>query len=113
VVGTNPISGSLVAQGQAITLVVSSGACTVYMPMVVGDSEAAANAALANVGLSAAYSLDPTTVCPAGAPPTVASQTEQPGTAVKYGSVVRLTICQTAAATTSTTTTTTTTTTVP
>jgi serine/threonine-protein kinase len=113
VVGTNPVSGSLVAQGQAITLVVSSGACTVYMPMVVGDSEAAANAALANVGLSAAYSLDPTTVCPAGAPPTVASQTEQPGTAVKYGSVVRLTICQTTAATTSTTTTTTTTTTVP
>jgi serine/threonine-protein kinase len=111
--GTNPISGSLVAQGQAITLIVSSGPCTVYMPTVTGDTEAQANAALSNVGLSATYSLDPTAVCNPGAQQTVASQTDQPGTPVKYGSVVPLTICQMTAATTSTTTTTTTTTTVP
>jgi serine/threonine protein kinase len=111
--GTDPIAGSLVSQGQAITLIVSSGPCTVYMPTVTNDTEAQANAALSNVGLSANYSLDPTAVCAPGAQQTVASQSDQPGTPVKFGTVVPLTICQLTATTTSTTTTTTTTTTTP
>jgi len=81
------------------------------MPTVTNDTEAQANAALSNVGLSATYSLDPTAVCNPGAQQTVASQSDQPGTPVKFGTVVPLTICQLTASTTSTTTTTTTTTT--
>jgi beta-lactam-binding protein with PASTA domain/tRNA A-37 threonylcarbamoyl transferase component Bud32 len=111
VVATNPAAGSLVAQGQAITLELSSGPCTVIMPGVVNDTESAADQLLQGQGLTPSYSPDPTAVCNPGATPTVASQAISAGSPVKYGSTVNLTICQTPADTTTSTTTTTTTTT--
>jgi eukaryotic-like serine/threonine-protein kinase len=110
VVATNPAAGSLVSQGQAITLELSSGPCTVIMPGVVNDTESAADQLLEGQGLTPSYSPDPTAVCQPGATPTVASQANAAGTPVKYGSTVDLTICQTPADTTTTTTPTTTTT---
>lgn len=108
VVGTNPAAGSLVTQGQAITLELSSGPCTVIMPNVLNDTESTADQLLRGQGLTPNYSPDPTAVCQPGASPTVASQANAAGSPVKYGSTVNLTICQTPAATTTSTTTTTT-----
>jgi serine/threonine-protein kinase len=107
VIGTNPPAGSLVKEGQAIQLELSSGTCNVVMPNVINDTEAQADTSLESQGLTASYSPDPTAQCQPGAVPTVASQTNAPGTNVKYGSTVDLTICQTTADTTTTTTTTT------
>jgi serine/threonine-protein kinase len=107
VIGTNPPAGSLVKEGEAIQLELSSGTCNVVMPSVVNDTEAQADSALESQGLTASYSPDPTAVCQPGAVPTVASQANAPGSNVKYGSTVDLTICQTTANTTTTTTTTT------
>jgi eukaryotic-like serine/threonine-protein kinase len=109
VIGTDPVAGSLVKEGEAIQLQVSSGPCNVVMPGVVNDTESQADAALQQQGLTPSYSPDPTAVCEPGAEPTVASQANAPGSNVRYGSTVDLTICQTTANTTSTTTTTTTT----
>jgi eukaryotic-like serine/threonine-protein kinase len=113
VVATNPASGSLVSQGQSITLQLSTGPCNVYMPKVLGDTENQATQILeaSDLGLMPAYSIDPTAVCAPGTEPTVATQNNAPGSAVKYGSTVGLTVCQLPAATTTSTTTTTTTTT--
>jgi beta-lactam-binding protein with PASTA domain/tRNA A-37 threonylcarbamoyl transferase component Bud32 len=108
VIGTVPVAGSLVKQSEAIQLQLSNGPCDVVMPTVVNDTEAQADAALQAQGLTASYSPDLTAVCEPGATPTVASQANQPGSSVKYGSTVDLTLCQTTADTTSTTTTTTT-----
>jgi eukaryotic-like serine/threonine-protein kinase len=107
VIGTNPPAGSLVKEGQAIQLELSSGTCNVVMPSVLNDTEAQADTSLESQGLTASYSPDPTAVCQPGAVPTVASQANAPGTNVKYGSTVDLTVCQTTANTTTTTTTTT------
>ncbi|MGB8178855.1 MAG: Stk1 family PASTA domain-containing Ser/Thr kinase [Acidimicrobiales bacterium] len=109
VVATNPASGSLVTQGQAITLELSSGPCTVFMPNVVNDTESVADQLLQSQGLTPSYSPDPVVVCPPGATPTVASQANAAGTPVAYGSTVDLTVCQTTADTTTTAPTTTTT----
>jgi eukaryotic-like serine/threonine-protein kinase len=106
VVATNPAAGSLVSQGQAITLELSSGPCTVFMPDVLNDTETVADQLLQSQGLTPSYSPDPTAVCEPGATPTVASQANSAGAPVKYGSTVNLTICQTPADTTTTTTTT-------
>jgi serine/threonine-protein kinase len=103
VVGTNPAAGSLVTQGQAITLELSSGPCTVFMPNVLNDTETVADQLLQTQGLTPNYSPDPVAVCEPGATPTVASQANAAGTPVKYGSTVDLTVCQTTADTTTTT----------
>jgi serine/threonine-protein kinase len=109
VIGSVPPAGSLVKEGEAIQLQLSSGPCNVVMPTVLNDTEAQADAALEGQGLTASYSPDLTAVCEPGAEPTVASQANAPGSNVKYGSTVNLTICQTTANTTTSSTTTTTT----
>jgi serine/threonine-protein kinase len=115
VVATNPPAGSLVSQNQSITLELSSGPCNVYMPNVLNDTEFRAGIVLSGQGLKPNFLIDLTAVCAPGAQPTVASQAISPGSPVKYGSTVNLTVCQISATTTTstTTTTTTTTTTVP
>ncbi|HEY1825966.1 MAG TPA: PASTA domain-containing protein, partial [Acidimicrobiales bacterium] len=111
VVATNPPAGALVSQNQAITLELSSGPCTVYMPTVTNLTQTQADATLEapNLSLVPNYTTDLTAVCQPGAAPTVANQTPQPGAAVKFGSTVQLTLCQLPSTTTSSTSTTTTT----
>jgi serine/threonine-protein kinase len=111
VVATNPPDGALVKQNQEITLELSSGPCTVYMPTVTNLTQSQADATLEapNLSLVPNYTTDLTAVCQPGAAPTVANQTPQPGAAVKFGSTVQLTLCQLPSTTTSSTSTTTTT----
>ncbi len=104
VIATDPVAGALVTAGTSITLIVSSGFCQVVVPGVVNDTENAATAKLMGVGLQPVYSLNPTAICPAGEPPTVATQSDAPGSSVTYGSTVDLTVCQSAPPPTTTTT---------
>jgi beta-lactam-binding protein with PASTA domain len=106
VIDSIPAAGSLVKQGDSVQLQLSSGPCNVVMPSVLNDTEAQADQKLEGQGLTASYSPDPTAVCQPGALPTVTSQANNPGSSVKYGSTVDLTICQMTVGTTTTTTTT-------
>jgi len=94
VIATDPVAGALVTSGTAIKLVISSGFCQVVVPNVVNDTENAATAALENVGLQPAYSLDVTVTCQPGEPPTVTTQSVSPGSSVAYGATVSLAVCQ-------------------
>jgi serine/threonine-protein kinase len=102
VIASNPPQGSLVTSGQAITLEVSSGVCNEVVPSVINDTEAAANTALTGQGFVPSYSLS-ATPCQPGAPPTVVTQDDSPGSSVPYGSTVGMTVCITTAPTTTTT----------
>jgi serine/threonine-protein kinase len=113
VIATVPPSGSLVTADQSISLEVSSGGCPVYVPILVGKTEAQASNVLISDGLTGSYTLDPTAVCNPGEPQTVVTQVDSPGSSVIYGAVVDMTVCQTTAPTTTTSTTSTTTTTAP
>ncbi len=65
-VATDPVAGSLVSQGQSITLELSSGPCNVYMPNVLNDTEFRAGIVLRGQGLTPSITLlDPTAVCAA------------------------------------------------
>ena len=105
VLATDPPEGSLVTAGQAITLEVSSGVCNAVVPNVINDTEATANTLLTGQGFNPSYTLS-ATPCQPGAPQTVVSQDDSPGSSVPYGSTVGMTVCDTTAPTTSTTTTT-------
>ncbi|MGA7836131.1 MAG: Stk1 family PASTA domain-containing Ser/Thr kinase [Acidimicrobiales bacterium] len=107
VIASNPPEGSLVTSNQVITLEVSSGNCQEPVPGVVGDTESQANTILTQYGFQPSYSLS-SMPCQSGAPPTVVSQSEAPGSSVTYGSTIDMQVCVTTASTTSTTTTTTT-----
>jgi serine/threonine-protein kinase len=104
VIATNPPSGSLVTSGTAITLEVSSGNCQATVPSAIGDTEAQAGNAMAADGFVPSYTLS-TTQCVPGAPQTVVSQDESPGSNATYGSTVNMEVCTTTAPTTTTTTT--------
>jgi len=94
VIATDPVAGALVTAGTSITLIIASGYCQVVVPNVVSDTENAATAALEGVGLTPSYSLNPTTMCAANAPPTVVTQGNAPGSSILYGSTVDLSVCQ-------------------
>jgi serine/threonine-protein kinase len=104
VIATDPPEGSLVTANQSITLEVSSGVCNEVVPNVINDTEAAATTALTGQGFVPSYSLS-ATPCEPGAPQTVVSQNDSPGSSVPYGSTVGLAVCVTTAPTTTTTTT--------
>ncbi|MHB2027666.1 MAG: Stk1 family PASTA domain-containing Ser/Thr kinase [Acidimicrobiales bacterium] len=100
VVATIPVAGTLVTSGDVVTLVVSAGYCQVVVPNVVGDTSSAATSKLQSQGLGASYSPNSTAICTPGSQPTVATQSDQPGSSVTYGSTVDLTLCQSTVTTT-------------
>jgi eukaryotic-like serine/threonine-protein kinase len=106
VISTNPVAGSLVAQGSSVTLVVSSGVCQVYVPTLIGDTESQASTALQPIGLQPSYSINPADVCTTPQP-VVDAQSDAPGASVPYGSTIDLSLCMSTSVTGPTTSTTT------
>jgi serine/threonine-protein kinase len=104
VVGTLPVTGALVASGDGVKLVISSGPCRVVVPTVINDTQSVATAALQHWGLLPSYTIDTTIVCSPGTPAIVTSQSAQGGTSVTYGSTVDLTLCDSTGNISSTTT---------
>ena len=96
VVSSVPIAGTLVTQGEQVALVVSSGFCQVVVPTVIGKSGNAATSALTTAGFGSSFTTDPTAVCNVGSPQTVATQSVPGGSYATYGSVIALTLCQSA-----------------
>ena len=86
VISQNPAAGASVASGSAVSLVVSSG---VTVPDVVGQTEAAATAALTSAGFLVTSSTQASTGVPDGS---VISQTPAGGTSASGGSTVALVI---------------------
>jgi serine/threonine-protein kinase len=108
VISTSPASGARTAQGNPVTLYVSSGPSNVPVPSVLGFTPSAASSALVNVGLVVGIeSQDPSSSYPAG---TVFATNPGAGTQVPPGSTVNLGISTGTAPTTTTTTSSTTTT---
>jgi serine/threonine-protein kinase len=93
VVSTVPVAGSLVASGDGVKLVISSGFCKVVVPTVINDTQSVATSALQTQGLVPFYTIDTTNICTPGTPAIVTSQSAQGGTLVTYGSTVDLTLC--------------------
>jgi beta-lactam-binding protein with PASTA domain/tRNA A-37 threonylcarbamoyl transferase component Bud32 len=106
VISTDPVAGSLVTAGSSVKLIVSSGYCDVVVPNVVGFTEGQATSSLQSQGLEPTYSVSQTVACSAGAPPTVVTQSANPGSSVKYDSTVGLAVCMSTTTTAPTTTTT-------
>jgi beta-lactam-binding protein with PASTA domain len=90
VISENPSAGMLVNAGSAINLVVSLGPAQVVVPNVVGETQAAAAAALTSVGLVlGTVTTQPSSTVPSG---NVISQSPAAGTQVKAGSAVNLVV---------------------
>ncbi|HOK90235.1 MAG TPA: PASTA domain-containing protein, partial [Candidatus Hydrogenedentes bacterium] len=89
VISQSPAGGSLVAPGSSVNLVVSSGPCLVIVPNVVGQAQAAAQAAITDAGLTSSVTLACSDTVPAG---NVISQLPVGGTSVTLGSNVALTV---------------------
>jgi serine/threonine-protein kinase len=96
VISSLPAAGSLVTQGQQIALVVSSGFCQHVVPTVTNKSGTDASSALRAAGFGSSFTTDPTAVCTVGSPQTVATQSVPGGSYATYGSVIALTLCQSA-----------------
>lgn len=94
VLSTVPIAGSMVIQGSSVKLIASNGPCQVVVPSVLGDTEAAASAAVSapNVGLQPSYSVNLADPC-TGSQPVVDAQSDNPGSSATYGSTIDLSLC--------------------
>ena len=90
VISESPIAGTSVSTGSAVNLVVSSGTAQVSVPGVVGDTQAAAIAAITGAGLVAGTvtTASSTTVPPGD----VISESPIAGTSVSLGSAVNLVV---------------------
>jgi beta-lactam-binding protein with PASTA domain len=103
VVSTSPPNGTLVTQGTAVDLTVSTGQCPVTVPDVVGLDYAQATAQIHNAGLDPSIS----TSCPSGESPTgyISYQVPTALSSVPPGSLVTAyTGCSTTPTSTTTTT---------
>src|SRR5262245_19806667 len=90
VISQNPTSGTQVASGSAVALVVSSGPPQVAVPNVVGLTQAAASTAITNAGLTVGtITTQSSTTVPSGS---VISQNPTSGTQVASGSAVALVV---------------------
>src|SRR5262249_17604721 len=90
VISQNPTSGTQVAVGSAVNLVVSSGPPQVAVPNVVGLTQAAATTAITNANLvMGAVTTQPSTTVPAGS---VISQNPTGGTQIAVGGAVALVV---------------------
>ncbi|HEX4981557.1 MAG TPA: Stk1 family PASTA domain-containing Ser/Thr kinase [Ilumatobacteraceae bacterium] len=108
VIATRPETGTLVARGSTVTLIVSSGPGPVNVPPVIGLTEAVARNSLASTDLQA--SVEYRSLQPGDANDgLVISQSIPSGTSVERGTVVALVVGQATAPVTTTSTTTTTT----
>jgi serine/threonine-protein kinase len=91
VIGTDPPAGTVALVGSAVTLLVSSGPAQVRVPVVLGESQTAAEAALAGAGLEVGAI---TTLVSTQSPGSVLSQSPRGGTSLPSGSKVNLTVAQ-------------------
>ena len=89
VISQAPTAGNLVEPGTSVDLVISTGPCAVEVPNVVGQAQAAAQAAIAAAGLTSSVTLACSDTVPAG---NVISQLPVGGTSVTLGSNVALTV---------------------
>ena len=90
VISQNPTSGTSVAPGTAVNLVVSSGPAPVSVPNVVGLTQAAATTAITGAGLTVGtVTTQSSSTVPAGS---VISQNPTSGTSVAKGSAVNLVV---------------------
>jgi serine/threonine-protein kinase len=90
VIGTDPSSGTTVAKGSSITVIVSTGSPPVPVPDVKGKSETDAQSQLVDLGLKVATN-DVAVTDPAQ-DGVVQSQSPDPGTKLKKGDTVTLEI---------------------
>jgi len=89
VISQAPTAGNLVEPGTSVDLVISTGPCAVEVPNVVGQAQAAAQAAIAAAGLTSSVSLACSDTVPAG---NVISQSPAGGSLVAPGSTVGLVV---------------------
>jgi eukaryotic-like serine/threonine-protein kinase len=92
VIGTNPPAGTELQVGSPVAVLVSSGPAQVHVPDVIGESQAAAEAALAAAGLTLG-----TVTHQAATGQTVGnvlSQAPRPGASLPAGGSVNLTVAQ-------------------
>jgi serine/threonine-protein kinase len=87
VISTSPPFGTTVAKGSTVKLVVSTGAGTVSVPSVVGDTATAATSALQAQGFIVNQKSDPNSTAPSGQ---VVGQNPAAGTQVAKGSAVTI-----------------------
>jgi serine/threonine-protein kinase len=87
VISTSPPFGTTVAKGSTVKLVVSTGAGTVPVPSVVGDTATAATSALQAQGFIVNQKSDPNSTAPSGQ---VVGQNPAAGTQVAKGSTVTI-----------------------
>jgi len=90
VISTDPSSGTTVAKGSSITVIVSSGSAPVTMPQVKGKSETDAQSQLVDLGLKV-VTQDVAVTDPAQ-DGVVQAQSPDPGTKLKKGDTVTLQI---------------------
>src|SRR5205814_2566984 len=90
VISQTPASGTQVASGTAVEIVISSGPLKIPAPNVVGLTQAAATAAIANAGLVVGtVTIASSATVPAGS---VASQNPAAGTGIPAASAVNLVV---------------------
>jgi beta-lactam-binding protein with PASTA domain len=91
VIGTDPPAGTELQAGSVVLVNVSSGPAPVRVPDLRGESRSAAEAALRNAGLEVGKL---THHVSSETPETVLSQSPRPGTSVRSGAKVSLTLAQ-------------------
>jgi eukaryotic-like serine/threonine-protein kinase len=91
VIGTDPPAGTELQAGSVVLVNVSSGPAPVRVPDLRGESRSAAEAALRNAGLAVGTL---TRHVSSETPETVLSQSPRPGTSVRSGAKVSLTLAQ-------------------
>jgi serine/threonine-protein kinase len=92
VIATNPPAGTELQVGSPVTVLVSSGPAQVRVPDVLGQSQAAAEAALSTAGLTVG-AITPQ-VSASRSPETVLSQSPAAATSLPAGGQVNLTVAQ-------------------
>jgi beta-lactam-binding protein with PASTA domain/predicted Ser/Thr protein kinase len=91
-IGTDPPAGTKEQLGRPVAVLVSSGPAQVRVPDVTGDSQGAAEAALASAGLAlGTVTRQASSTQPAG---TVLSQSPHAGTSARSGAAVNLIVAQ-------------------
>jgi eukaryotic-like serine/threonine-protein kinase len=94
VINTSPASGTMVASGTSVSLILSSGYCQVVVPNLIGKTAAAAQALLESTGLASDV-LSVTTGCDPTKSGLVEfqSQPPAPGDQVTFGTSISYNVC--------------------
>jgi beta-lactam-binding protein with PASTA domain len=110
VVATNPAAGAYVNNGDAVSLITSTGYCKVRVPSVIGSGQATATQILGLAHLQVNVAPTDPSICAPSQVGQVSDQSVAPFTYVLYDSTVTISVCD---ASTEQATTTTSTTTIP